>query len=504
MNKHLILAAAALMSLSACAWGQNQASKTDRASSVVYFTRDISPAGLVRVYEALGVEASGRVAVKISTGESEQSNHLRPELIGDLVRKVNGTLVECNTAYGGSRSSTESHRAEIAKRGYEKIARVDIMDEEGEIKIPVQDTKWLKYDIVGSHIQNYDFMINLAHFKGHAMGGFGGVLKNASIGVGSQNGKAYIHSAGKTEDWHQMWPNLPEGWAESPEKNTPFIESMVAAAQAVHDYMKGRGGIVYINVMNNISIDCDCNGHPHEPTIQDIGIAASLDPVALDKFCLDQVFNLPNDDSNDTKALLERINQRHGTRIVFRAEENGLGSTNYTVVDIDKMNENKTLIAWFSWSHNTEVMANYIAEKIGANLFRIEREKPYPAEYDPCTVEAKKEVEGKIYPAIKGLPQNFDQYGTIIVAVPVWWYTAPMPVFTFLEKSGLDFSGKTVIPFCTAYTAEYNTLKDIVKVTPSAQHKDGLCITTKDMGGKNLEGKKPQVDKWLESLGLDN
>ena len=266
-------------------------SVSEENASVVYFTKDISPEGLVKLYEALGVEAKGRVAVKISTGESEKSNHLRPEFIAPLVQKVNGNIVECNTAYKGNRSSTDAHRKEIAKRGYDKIATVDIMDEEGEIKIPVADDRWIKYDIVGSHIQDYDFMINLAHFKGHAMGGFGGVLKNASIGVGSQNGKAYIHSAGKTEDWHKLWTNLPKGWMSSPENNTPFIESMSAA---------------------------------------------SLDPVALDKFCLDQVFTLPNDENNDTKALLERISQRHGTRIVYRAEETGLGSTKYTVVDIDK------------------------------------------------------------------------------------------------------------------------------------------------------------------------
>lgn len=308
----------------------------NKEASLVYFTKDISPEGLVNIYKALEVTPSGRVAVKISTGESEKSNHLRPELIKDLVQQVNGTLVECNTAYEGSRSNTASHRAEIAKRGYESVAHVDIMDEEGEIQIPVKDDKWIKYDIVGSHIQNYDFMINLAHFKGHAMGGFGGVLKNASIGVGSQNGKAYIHSAGKTQDWHKLWENLPEGWDQSPKNNTPFIESMAAAAQAVHDYFKGKEGIVYISVMNNISIDCDCDGNPHEPTIQDIGIAASLDPVALDKFCLDQVMNLPHTDGNDNQALLERINQRHGTRIVFRAEENGLGTTQYQVVNMDK------------------------------------------------------------------------------------------------------------------------------------------------------------------------
>ena len=167
----------------------------------------------------------------------------------------------------------------------------------------------------------------------------------------------------------------------------------------------------------------------------------------------------------------------------------------------NKMTDNKTLVAWFSWSQNTETMAKYIAEKTGADLFRIERVKPYPTEYNPCTEDAKNEVDNKIYPEIKGLPENFDQYKTIIVAVPVWWYTAPMPVFTFLEKSGLDFSGKTVIPFCTAYTAEYNTLKDIVKVTPAAEHKDGICVVTKEMGGKGLDKKHAEVDAWLKKIG---
>ena len=336
MKKYLLIAVAALL-LTACGNLRKQPSAqqpSDADAATVYFTHDISPESLIRIYDALGVKAKGRVAVKISTGESEKSNNLDPQLIAGLVNKVNGTLVECNTAYGGSRATTASHRAEIAKRGYDRIARVDIMDEDGEIKIPVKDSKWIKYDIVGSHVQNYDFMINLAHFKGHAMGGFGGVLKNASIGVASPNGKVNIHSAGKHEqatldgDLH-----APQGWAESPENNTPFIESMAAAAQAVHDYFKGN--VLYIDIMNNISIDCDCDGNPHAPTIQDIGIAASLDPVALDKFCLDQVFNLPNDENNDTKALLERINQRHGTRIVYRAQENGLGTTRYKVVSLD-------------------------------------------------------------------------------------------------------------------------------------------------------------------------
>lgn len=333
-----ILAFLATLALASCgnATSKNKpvAAATDGTESVVYFTKDISPEGLVIIYEALGVEAKGQVAVKISTGESMLSNHLRPELIAPLVKKVNGTLVECNTAYAGNRQQTADHRKAIEEHGYNAVATVDIMDEEGEIKIPVKDDKWIKYDIVGSHLPDYDFMINLAHFKGHAMGGFGGVLKNASIGVASRNGKTYIHTAGKAEDYNQLWQNLPEGWTESPENNTPFIESMSAAAQAVHEYFKAKNGIVYIDVMNNISIDCDCDGNPHAPTIQDIGIAASLDPVALDKFCLDQVFNLPNDENNDTKALLERINQRHGTRIVFRGEEMGLGTTKYKVVEV--------------------------------------------------------------------------------------------------------------------------------------------------------------------------
>ena len=234
------------MVLPSCGQKNNKkAQTTDENASVVYFTKDISPEGLIKVYEALGVEAKGRVAVKISTGESMLSNHLRPELIGPLVKKVNAHLVECNTAYAGNRQQTADHWKAIEEHGYTAIATVDIMDEEGEMKIPVKDDKWIKYDIVGSHLQNYDFMINLAHFKGHAMGGFGGVLKNASIGVASRNGKTYIHTAGKAEDYNQLWQNLPEGWESSPENNTPFIESMSAAAQAVHEYFKGKNGIVY-------------------------------------------------------------------------------------------------------------------------------------------------------------------------------------------------------------------------------------------------------------------
>lgn len=303
--------------------------------ATVYFTKEITPESLVKIYEALGREAKGRVAVKISTGEAGGHNYLKPELIGQLINKVGGTIVECNTAYAGQRMSTEDHLKVIEDHGFTKIAKVDILDAEGEIKILVQDTTWIKYDIIGQNAQNYDFMINLAHFKGHAMGGFGGVLKNQSIGMASRNGKAYIHTAGRTEDYTQMWSNLPKDWDQTPENNNPFIESMAAAAQAVHDYYGNGERILYIDVLNNISIDCDCDSHPADPTIKDLGIAASIDPVALDQFCLDQVFNLPQGDGNDTKALLERINQRHGTHIVEYAEKIGLGTRKYTVVNID-------------------------------------------------------------------------------------------------------------------------------------------------------------------------
>ena len=296
--------------------------------STVYFTKDITPESLVKIYEKLGVApvAGQRVAVKISTGESAESNHLRPDFIEDLVDKVGGTLVECNTAYGGNRSTTARHKQAIAERGYTAIAPVDIMDEEGDMEIPVTDTTWIKYDIVGSHLKYYDFMVNLAHFKGHAMGGFGGVLKNQSIGVASKTGKAYIHSGGKSTT--NAWGNRNQD---------SFLEAMAAAAQAVHNYFKQPGrDIVYINVMNNLSVDCDCDGHPAAPEMRDIGILASTDPVALDRACLDLVFNHQNTTGDSNAALVRRIEKLHGTHIVSYAEELGLGSQKYKLVDIDK------------------------------------------------------------------------------------------------------------------------------------------------------------------------
>ncbi|MCH5224173.1 MAG: DUF362 domain-containing protein [Muribaculaceae bacterium] len=300
---------------------------TGTAQSNVYFTSDISPESLVKIYQALGVEAKGNVAIKISTGESSRSNHLSPELIKNLVQTVDGTLVECNTAYWGNRNNTEAHLRAIEERGYNAIANVDIMDSEGEITIPVTDTKWLDNDIVGSHISNYDFMINLAHFKGHAMGGFGGVLKNASIGVASSRGKNYIHSAG----------NKTSG---SGADQDSFLESMAAAAQAVHNYFKQEGkDIVYINVMNNMSVDCDCDGNPHAPELKDMGILASTDPVALDRACLDLVFSHESVSGDDASALIRRIESLHGTHTVEYAEEIGLGTQSYNLINLDESEE---------------------------------------------------------------------------------------------------------------------------------------------------------------------
>jgi len=296
------------------------------AQSKVYVTREISPESLVRIYEALGVKPEGRVAVKISTGESQKTGYLRPEFIKPLVDKVHGTIVECNTAYRGSRNTSEAHWKTIREHGFTQIAPVDIMDEEGDMQIPISDTTHLKYNIVGKHLAYYDWMINLAHFKGHQMGGLGGVLKNASIGVASASGKAYIHSAGVTEDVKEMWSHIGN--------QDGFVESMAAAAQAVHNFFGNGKRIVYIAVMNNMSIDCDCNANPQKPLIADYGIVASLDPVAVDQACYDIVTQIHNDEHNNTRPLLERIEKQHGTHIMEWGEKIGLGSRKYKIIKL--------------------------------------------------------------------------------------------------------------------------------------------------------------------------
>ncbi len=297
------------------------------AQSTVYMTREISPEALVRIYKALGRPADGhRVAVKISTVESGNPNYLKPDLIRNLIDSVHGTIVECNTAYGGRRNTFDAHRQTVHEHGFDSIAPVDLMDEEGQMKIPVRDRRHIKYDIVGSHLPRYTYMINLAHFKGHPMGGYGGALKNASIGVASADGKAYIHSGGKQDTVEGLWQNIAE--------QDIFLESMASAAQAVADYFGDN--MVYINVMNNMSVDCDCVAHPADVKLADYGILASTDPVALDKACCDIIFNMTASDGNDNAPLKERISSRHGLHTIDHAEAIGLGTTDYVIVNLDE------------------------------------------------------------------------------------------------------------------------------------------------------------------------
>lgn len=315
------------------------ATMTAAAQPKVYVTRDISPEALVKIYKALGVKAEGRVAVKISTGEGSNPNYLKPELIKNLVFEVNGTIVECNTAYGSGagnekdeRNTSANHWKVIERHGFLNYFPVDIMDEYDEIRIPVNDQTNIKYDIVGGHIANYDFMVLLSHFKGHPMGGYGGALKNLSIGCASKNGKAYIHSAGKMEklDMSRLWTSEYIGNQDG------FLESMAAAAQGVVNYFERQKGIIYISVMNNMSIDCDCVDHPAPVKLEDYGILASTDPVALDQACIDIINQQKVTAKNDPTDLLNRIDKQHGTHTIEWAEKIGLGSRKYKLVSIDK------------------------------------------------------------------------------------------------------------------------------------------------------------------------
>lgn len=284
----------------------------------VYLIKEINPQNLVRIYEALGRPAKGKVAVKLSTGEPGGHNFLQPSLIKDLVQKVNGTIVECNTAYGGGRADTESHLKAAADHGFTAIAKVDIMDADGEVELPLEGGKHLKKDIVGSHYPNYDFTVVLSHFKGHAMGGFGGAIKNISIGIASSNGKRYIHSAGASTT---SWGNPSQD---------DFLESMAEAAKAIIRHCGEN--ILYISVANNLSVDCDCDSSPEDPRMGDIGILASLDPVALDKACTDLV---RSSDDHGKIHLIERIDSRHGMHTLDYAEQIGIGSQKYELITLE-------------------------------------------------------------------------------------------------------------------------------------------------------------------------
>ena len=290
----------------------------------VYFTKTITSENLRKIYEAIDIKLTGKIGVKVSTGERGAKGYLKADLIGPFVKSLNGTIIECNTAYDGARNDAEEHIKVAEEHGFTKFADVDIMDAEGEKQIPVKNGKHLKYNIIGNHFDNYDAIINLAHGKGHAMGGFGANLKNQSIGIASRNGKAYIHTAGKTTNPDELWNNLPEQIA--------FIESMAEAANAVADYLKEQNKpIIYITVMNALSVDCDCDKNQGDPVMTDLGIIGSLDPVANDQAFIDMIWS-----SKDVgaKKLQERIDRQLGREILPYAESLGLGSTKYELIEL--------------------------------------------------------------------------------------------------------------------------------------------------------------------------
>ncbi|WP_334299474.1 DUF362 domain-containing protein [Enterocloster citroniae] len=291
----------------------------DEDAPVVYYISDITPDALVRIYEALNWTPSGSVAVKLSTGEPPASNYLRPELIADLVQKVDGTIVECNTAYGGSRASAAMHYQVAEDHGFTEIADFQILDEDGSMTLPVEGGAVLSENYVGAAFADYDDYLILSHFKGHAMAGYGGAIKNISIGLGSSEGKAWIHSGGTSRT--NAWGGEQDA----------FLEAMADAGKSVSDYLGGGERIVYINVMNRLSIDCDCDGNPAEPDMHDIGILASTDPVALDQACIDLVWV-----SEENESLVNRVESRNGLHTLESAEEVGLGVRNYRLVDISQ------------------------------------------------------------------------------------------------------------------------------------------------------------------------
>ena len=289
--------------------------------SKVYFCREVSPSKLVDMYKLLGKELTGNVAVKVHSGEEGNQNYLKPEFMKDIIDYVDGTVVECNTAYAGERNTTEKHLKTIEKHGWNKLYKFDLMDEDGYISIPVKNGKYLKEDLLGKNITKYDSCLVLSHFKGHPMGGYGGALKQLSIGFASSEGKSLIHSAGTNTDQYTLWDNLPEQDA--------FLESMAEAAGAVVDYFKGN--MVFINVMANMSVDCDCCAVAEDPCMKDMGILISLDPVAIDKACIDLVMN-----SNDPgkEHFMERVNSRNGIHTIEKANELGYGSMEYELIEL--------------------------------------------------------------------------------------------------------------------------------------------------------------------------
>ena len=291
--------------------------------SKVYFCKEITPENIVKMYKVLGKELPGKVAVKMHSGEKGNQNYLRPEFVKEMIDYVDGTVVECNTAYEGARNYTKKHLELIKEHEWDKYFKFDLMDAEGpDLALDVPNGKILKKNYVGKNLANYDSMLVLSHFKGHAMGGYGGALKQLSIGCGSSAGKTLIHSAGKTDDQTKLWDNLPE--------QDRFLEAMADAASSVVNHFSGN--MAFINVMKNISKDCDCDAHASAPCMKDIGILASLDPIAIDQACLDLAYN-SEDPGKD--ILIERIESRHGIHTIEAAAELGFGTREYELINIE-------------------------------------------------------------------------------------------------------------------------------------------------------------------------
>ena len=289
----------------------------------VYFTKEITPESLVKIFKRLEKDLPGKVAVKVHSGEKGNQNYLHPEFMKDIVNYVNGTIVECNTAYEGARNNTEKHKKLLEEHGWNEYFDVDLMDAEGEdLVLSIPNGKVIKENYVGKNMANYDSMLVISHFKGHPMGGYGGALKQLSIGCSSSEGKSWIHSAGKTKDQTILWDNLPE--------QDKFLEAMADSASSVVEYFKGN--MAFINIMCNMSVDCDCCAVAENPCMKDIGVLASLDPIAIDMACIDLVKN-----SNDEgKAhFLERVESRHGTHTIDTSVELGFGTKEYELVNID-------------------------------------------------------------------------------------------------------------------------------------------------------------------------
>lgn len=291
----------------------------------VYFIREITPENVIKAYVALGKKLPGKVAVKVHSGEKGNQNYLKPEFMKPMVEYVNGTIVECNTAYAGERNSSEKHLKLLENHGWNKYFTVDLMDESGpDMVLPIENSHILKENYVGKNMANYDSMLVISHFKGHPMGGYGGALKQLSIGCGSSVGKTWIHSAGREKDQTKLWDNLSE--------QDKFLESMADAAESVVRYFDNKGGMAFINIMCNMSVDCDCCAVAEDPCMKDIGILASLDPIAIDQACIDLV---KNSEDPGKEHFLERVNSRHGTHTIDSAVELGFGTKEYELINLD-------------------------------------------------------------------------------------------------------------------------------------------------------------------------